>query len=267
MVDVLCPRVLISRFDQCQAFSLKIFNDDMKYFIDTMKILVRVPIVAKNFLGLESAVHVNAANSEALSITCALRTGLMDTKQQFLHFGETGYLKTGVHDCTWDAFQKLTFTNSHRVDLGTQLMSFLSWPIRLGTFRWVYIGGGFVSRRPFPRDIDLILETQFRFGPEAFGAIEPFFAWGLDKILEVYSVHLHFRMEGAPSTHVDYCSFFQYRRSREVRCFNATKRGIVRLALRPEHLVTAYSSRHGGVPIDAQGKSGTPSEAPDFAPA
>ena len=154
--------------------------------------------------------------------------------KQSLQFDETGHLKAGVHNCSWTMLQKLTITNAHRERLGQKLVEFLRWPHRLGSFPQVYIGGGFVSNRPFPQDIDLVLETQHSFGPEAFMAMEPFFARGLDDILRTYSVHLHFWMEGAPTTVSDFRSFFQYQRPQRAESFTSTKKGIVRLSLPSE---------------------------------
>ena len=158
----------------------------------------------------------------------------MENREKLLQFEETGHLKPGVHECTWEMLQKLAFTNSHRADLGTKLLKFLRWPLRMGDFPHVYIGGGFISYSPFPQDIDLVLETRHAFGVKAFGAMEPFFSKGLDNILNVYAVDLHFWMEGAPDSLADFRSFFQYQRSARAERLDARKRGIVRLSLRLE---------------------------------
>jgi hypothetical protein len=155
----------------------------------------------------------------------------MEDRGQLLQFEETGYLKPGVHDCAWDMLRKLTFTNSYREGLGGKLLKFLRWPLRMGQFPQVYIGGGFVSDSPSPQDIDLVLETRHPFGAEAFGAMEPFFSKGLDNILRTYSVDLHFWVEGGPASLADFRSFFQYQRAPKGDRFDIQMRGIVRLAL------------------------------------
>ena len=127
--------------------------------------------------------------------------------------------------------QTLTFTNPHRRSLGDKLLKFLKWPHEAKTFVNAYVGGGFVSDRPFPVDVDLVLETKSPFGPEAFAAIEPFFFRGLDNILSDYSVHLHFWMEDAPKSVLDYRSFFQYVRPNRRRAFNLECKGILQLSL------------------------------------
>jgi hypothetical protein len=166
----------------------------------------------------------------------------MKSKRQLLQFDEAGYLKAGVHNCSWATLQKLTLTNLHREMLGRKLVEFLRWPRLLGSFPQAYIGGGFISSRPFPQDIDLVLEMRHPFGPEAFTAMEPFFARGLDNILSTYSVHLHFWMEGSPTTILDYRSFFQYQRPQRTDCFTSTKKGIVRLSLLSEDFLVDFES-------------------------
>ena len=99
----------------------------------------------------------------------------MQAEKQILQFEETGYLRSGIHDCSWQMLEKLTFTNSRRQELGSKLLKFVRWPLGMGVFRRTYIGGGFMSNRASPQDIDLILETQHPYGPEAFSAMEPFF--------------------------------------------------------------------------------------------
>jgi len=166
----------------------------------------------------------------------------MNMKTQFLHFEDTGYLKSGVHSCTLEMLQTLTFTNPHRRSLGDKLLKFLKWPYEAKTFMNAYIGGGFVSDRPFPVDVDLVLETKSPFGPEAFAAIEPFFLGGLDKILGEYSVHLHFWMENAPKSVLDYRSFFQYERPTRKSTFNLEGKGILRLSLVSEEVAQKMES-------------------------
>jgi hypothetical protein len=160
----------------------------------------------------------------------------MKTEKQSLQFEETGYLKAGVHRCTVEMLKTLTFTNPHRRNLGNKLLKFLKWPYEARSFVNAYIGGGFVSDRPFPVDVDLVLEAKSPFGPEAFAAIEPFFSRGLDKIFAEYSVHLHFWMENAPKSVLDYRSFFQYERCTRKNVFNLECKGILLLSLVSEEV-------------------------------
>src|ERR1700679_4299623 len=130
-------------------------------------------------------------------------------EKQSIKFRKGGCLKVGIHDCTLTELRALTFTNNHRRALGYKLLNFLCWPILSRRFSHAYLGGGFLSTTPFPVDIDLVLETKEPFGPKAFKAIEPFFLTGLKNVLDIYSIDLHFWMEGAPNSLADYRSFFQ----------------------------------------------------------
>ena len=152
-------------------------------------------------------------------------------EKQALAFDSNGFLRRGIHDCTWTDLQALAFTNCHRRKLGSLLMDFLQWTIRNQGFSYIYIGGGFLSARTRPRDIDVILETKDPFGPDAFAAVEPLFVTGLDNIRRQYSIHVHFWMEKAPPSIVDYRAFFQYARPERRRHSLFGNRGIVRISL------------------------------------
>jgi hypothetical protein len=114
----------------------------------------------------------------------------------------------------------------------------LLWPAQSGDFTSAYLGGGFISSRTDPDDIDLVLQTKHRYGPKAFKAVEPFFSAGLDKIQEVYGVHLHFWMDEAPAAICDFRVFFQYARpDRRVMKLDPA-RGVVRLNLTTARTLT-----------------------------
>jgi hypothetical protein len=127
---------------------------------------------------------------------------------------------------------KLTCTNSHRQELWAKLTSFLMGPSYSGRFSAAFVGGGFVSSRPRPSDIDLILQTKEPFGSAAFEAIAPYFALGLGKIAQIYDIHLHFWMENAPGGFQDFRVFFQYERPDAAKKQAPPPHGIVRLDLR-----------------------------------
>lgn len=148
-----------------------------------------------------------------------------------LKFNVTSFLRPGIHTCTLADLEALTFTNDHRRRLGAQLVEFLEWTMLRPGISRVYLGGGFISSRPDPSDIDVILETEEAFGLKAFAAIEPFFAFGLDNLRSRYSVHIHFRMAGAPKSVPDFRVFFQYVRPRKSLHIFKSKKGIVCLSL------------------------------------
>lgn len=158
----------------------------------------------------------------------------MPTVAQLPSFTYFGYLPEGIHDCALEELRERLATNPQRERLWEHLANFLAWARATGNFSQAYIGGGFVSEKYLPKDIDVVLETRFPYGPEAFRAMEPFFAFGLEKIFETYSVHLHFWAEGFPGGINDFRRFFQYMRPQDAAPLGlkeGAKKGIVRLSL------------------------------------
>ena len=139
-------------------------------------------------------------------------------------------LSAGVHDLTLDELRPLVCTNFHRQAMWFRLVSFLVWPVLVPRFSYVYVGGGFMTDAPEPRDIDVIMETADPYGPEAFAVVERFFLAGLDNIRDIYTVDVHFWMEGAPQSLADYRTFFQYNRpeNRKEPLFGPAK-GLARI--------------------------------------
>jgi len=146
-------------------------------------------------------------------------------------FDASGHLPVGIHAGTLPALYRIVQFNEHRRKMWLQLSSFLVEPVIKHKFTAVYIGGGFVSTKPHPSDIDLVLETASPYGPEAFEAVAPFFVTGLDKIEMIYGVHLQFWMRGAPSGLTDYRAFFQYDRPSNFTPVLNRSRGVVRVDL------------------------------------
>jgi hypothetical protein len=145
-----------------------------------------------------------------------------------------GYLPEGVHDTTIAELKERLAINPQRIALWEQFQEFLSWVNATGTFSYAYIDGGFITNKPFPRDIDVILQTRAGYGPEAFAAMEPFFAKGIDAIYTKHSVHLHFWCEGFPGGLSDFRRFFQYLRPQDAAPLGlkeGARKGIVRIKL------------------------------------
>jgi len=145
-----------------------------------------------------------------------------------------GYLPEGVHDTTLDAMRERFVINPLRSELWERLQEFLKRAVDTGSFSQAYIDGGFITNKPAPQDIDLILQTKVPYGPEAFKAMEPFFAEGLDRIHSKYSVHLHFWCEGFPGGLSDFRRFFQYLRPQDAAPLGlneGARKGIVRIQL------------------------------------
>jgi hypothetical protein len=149
-------------------------------------------------------------------------------------FNYHGLLPEGVHDCKLDDLHERTVTNPQREILWRNLLAFLEWARSTGQFSCAYIDGGFITDKIFPEDIDVILQTRAAYGPAAFLAMEPFFAEGMDKIFQRYSVHLHFWCEGFPGGVSDFRRFFQYLRPQDAAprgLKEGAKKGIVRIEL------------------------------------
>jgi PAS domain S-box-containing protein len=158
-------------------------------------------------------------------------TRLVSVTQALPEFDATGHLPVGIHPyCLGDVARLVRF-NEHRRKMWLQLSSFLVDPVVKHRFCAVYFGGGFVSTKNYPSDIDLVLETASPYGPEAFEAVAPFFVTGLDKIAIIYSVHLQFWMRGAPTGLTDYRTFFQYARPDTFRPVHHPSRGIAKVDL------------------------------------
>ena len=152
-------------------------------------------------------------------------------------FDATGHFPIGIHSSTLSGLYKVVRFNEHRRKMWLQLSSFLIEPVLRHRFTAAYIGGGFVSNKPDPSDIDLVLETANSYGPEAFEAVAPFFVTGLDKIEMIYGVHLQFWMRNAPSGLSDYRTFFQYDRPRNFTHILNRSRGIVRIDLTARDII------------------------------
>jgi len=149
-------------------------------------------------------------------------------------FNYHGYLPEGVHDTTLDQLHERLVFNPKRAILWDRLQEFLRWAVATNTFCNAYIDGGFITHKSSPEDIDVILQTRARYGAEAFAAMEPFFAMGLDTIYTKYSVHLHFWCEGFPGGISDFRRFFQYLRPQDAAPLGlkeGAKKGIVRIKL------------------------------------
>ena len=149
-------------------------------------------------------------------------------------FNYHGYLPEGVHDTTLEQLRARLVINPKRTLLWAHLREFLSWAEETQAFSHAYIDGGFITNKSTPEDIDVILQTCAVYGAEAFAAMEPFFAMGLDAIYTKYCVHLHFWCEGFPGGLSDFRRFFQYLRPQDAAPLGlreGARKGIVRIKL------------------------------------
>jgi hypothetical protein len=146
----------------------------------------------------------------------------------------SGFLPEGIHDSSLREVEKQFVHNPHRVALWKKFHSFIEWIVPMQRFSHLYIDGGFITAKTAPEDIDIILQTRQPYGPGALECMAPFFAYGMDKVLATYAIHLHFWSEGFPGGIHDFRRFFQYVRPRETvqhGVARPTMKGIVRVAL------------------------------------
>jgi hypothetical protein len=94
--------------------------------------------------------------------------------------------------------RQLVCTGREREKMWMGLQSFLVHANVAANFSHLNLVGPFISRHRRPRAIDLVLQTRAPYGPAAFAALHPFFAFGLAEIRQRYGVRLHFWIEGAP---------------------------------------------------------------------
>jgi hypothetical protein len=146
---------------------------------------------------------------------------------------EHGFLPQGIYDTSLRELEMRFATTPARKICWQRLLTFLR-EVRGEAFSHIYLGGGFISSASSPGDIDVVLQTRSEFGPEAFKAMEPLFAQGLEAIYRRYHVHLHFWCEGFPADIHDFRDFFQNIRpglAFPIEYPDETKRGIVRITL------------------------------------
>jgi hypothetical protein len=145
-----------------------------------------------------------------------------------------GFLPEGIHNASFGEVERQFATNPIRKICWQRLLTFLREGTKGKGFSHAHLGGNFISAAPSPADVEVILQTCAAFGPEAFQAIEPFFAQGLDAIYRKHGVRLHFWCEGFPNDFSDSRKIF---RSPEPDPASSSEspgehdRGIVRIAL------------------------------------
>lgn len=154
-------------------------------------------------------------------------------------FNPNGLLPPGIHECTLADAQDRFVTNPYRAQLWKRFLGFVEWTHSFNNFDILYLDGGYITDKPQPQDIDVILQTRSPYGTAALESMIPFFRYGTEKILEQYGVHLHFWSEGFPGGVNDFRLFFQY-----VRPQDAAPRGLQPGATKGIVKVTLNGARH-----------------------
>jgi hypothetical protein len=141
-----------------------------------------------------------------------------------------GVLPAGIHPCTVHEAKRFA-ADGRRAQIWKKFNSFIGWIKPWGVFRVYYIDGSFVTDKPDPRDIDVVLELP---APKS-GVLHAFDLRLLDQayIKSKYMVHLWFWFHGAQNVN-DFRLFFQYVRLGEARQRGLQpndKKGILKLDL------------------------------------
>jgi hypothetical protein len=155
-------------------------------------------------------------------------------KENLPALNRQGFLPEGIYDSSLAELELRFATTPIRKIAWQRLLTFLRDGVESTEFSYIYLGGGFISSAPSPTDIDLILQTRSSFDPDAFKAMEPFFARGLENIYRSHGIHLHFWCEGSTTDIQAFKYFFQNIRPESILPIETPsepKRGIVRVAV------------------------------------
>lgn len=126
-------------------------------------------------------------------------------------------LPAGVHDCTLHEAQQVLCTSDRRAVIWNGLLGFLNWAGHLPQPTAYLIDGSYVTDKPSPADVDLVVDIT--------GCEEPdhelwFDAWeqNHDYVKQAFEVDFYPFVVGVTS---DFSAFFQY-----IRVEEALRRGI-----------------------------------------
>jgi hypothetical protein len=78
---------------------------------------------------------------------------------RLLRFNSRGRLPHGIHTVTWQEFSKRFAFNPERQKLLRGLLRAIRLLQKVGC-RTIYIGGSFVTTKPFPTDVDVVWESS-----------------------------------------------------------------------------------------------------------
>jgi len=149
-------------------------------------------------------------------------------------FDRWGYLPDGTHDACFELVVQRFATNPTRSVLCQRLQRFLLMVIDSKNYSHAYIGGEFTTAKASPKEIEVILQTRDKYGPEAFQAIDSTLKPGLEAIYKKYSVRLHFWCEGFPEGVNGFQDHFQCILPQEtypIGIAAGVKKGILRIRL------------------------------------
>ena len=132
-------------------------------------------------------------------------------------FTDRGVLPEGVHQCTLGEAQLALCTNERRSEIWDGLAGFLEWSAALAKPTSLLIDGSYVTDKPLPGDVDLVVDitTCSHLEQETW-----FQAWydSHDFVKDTFKVDFYPFVVGVGS---DFSMYFQY-----IRVDEALRRGI-----------------------------------------
>jgi hypothetical protein len=146
-----------------------------------------------------------------------------------------GVLPPGIHHCAiteiGERFGKRDFSPK-RHSIWSGFTAFIEWIRPWGVFRTGYVDGSFVTDKPEPNDVDVLLELPAP-KPGVLHAFEPKL-FHQDYVHRKYKVHLWFHFPGTLPGQNDFRLFFQYIRPREAamrKLKSVDRKGILRIEI------------------------------------
>jgi len=123
-------------------------------------------------------------------------------------FNDKGILPEGIHNCSLNEAEQLLVSDGRRKELWEKLGNFLNWIKPMNFFEFIYIDGSFLTDKPTPNDIDLVLEIKqnttsglSNVDPKVFNNPYVKSQFSLDVYVTPYIV---------PTNYNDFREFFQY---------------------------------------------------------
>ena len=132
-------------------------------------------------------------------------------------FTDNGLLPSGVHGCTLEEAKQALCMNDRRVEIWTGLLGFVVWTQPLPKPDALLVDGSYVTDKPLPGDVDLVVDITSMTDAEQRQWFE---TWNAQHefVRRTYHVDFYPFVIGAGN---DFSTFFQY-----VRVEEALKRGI-----------------------------------------
>jgi hypothetical protein len=145
-------------------------------------------------------------------------------------FTESGILPAGIHDCTIQEAQQLLSSNDHRAKIWTGFQGFLNWAGQFPNLGAIYIDGSYVTDKPLPNDVDVVLDITTCVDAEQALWVQ---AWSDHHVYvkQQFMVDFYTFVVGEGN---DFSAFFQYVRVEEALqrgISPATRKGILRVGL------------------------------------